>query len=65
MTAVERIRYWKKVKMYDKQKALELYGKYLKMFGDRVEHTGSLTLEELVDKSNGEYRERMPGVGVN
>ena len=61
----EQVGFLKKVKLYDKQKALELYGKYLKMFGDRVEHTGSLTLEELVDKSNGEYRERMPGVGVN
>ena len=61
----EQVGFLKKVKMYDKQKALELYGKYLKMFGDRVEHTGSLTLEELVDKSNSEYSERMPGVGVN
>jgi hypothetical protein len=61
----EQVGWLKKVKLYDKQKALELYGKYLKMFGDRLEHTGSISLEELVDKSNTEYAARMPGIGVN
>jgi phage terminase small subunit len=36
------------VKCADKLKALELLGKNLKLFVDRVEHSGSLTLEQLV-----------------
>ena len=53
------------VKLYDKQKAIELYGKYLKLFTDRVDVSGQLSLEELVDRSNVGYSERMPGIGVN
>lgn len=40
------------VKMYDKQKAIELYGRYLKLFGDRVAGSEGLTLEDLVEASN-------------
>lgn len=38
----------KKVKYADKLKALELLGRHLKLFTDRVEHSGKVTLEELV-----------------
>lgn len=33
-------------------KALELLGKHLKLFTDKVEHSGKLTLEDLVGGSN-------------
>jgi hypothetical protein len=50
------------VKMYDKQKAIELYGKYLKLFGERVTDSG-LTLEDLVEASNdARSKSRLPGV---
>ncbi len=44
--------YIKKIKFWDKPRALELIGKNQKLFTDRVEHTGSLTLEALVAGSN-------------
>jgi len=44
--------YVKKIKFWDKPKALELMGRNQKLFTDRVEHTGSLTLEALVAGSN-------------
>ena len=37
-----------KVKLINKLKALELSGKKLALFKDKVEHTGHLTLEQLV-----------------
>jgi phage terminase small subunit len=37
-----------KLKMADKIRAIELLGKYRKMFTDRIEHEGRLTLEQLV-----------------
>jgi len=40
-----------KVKFLDKLKAIEVLGKNLKMFVDRVEHSGSLTLEQMVEGS--------------
>jgi len=43
--------YTKKVQTWDKLKALEMIGKYLKMFVDRVDVSGALTLEDLVDSS--------------
>ncbi len=40
-----------KLKLVSKEKALELLGKYRKMFVDRIEHQGKVTLEELVGGS--------------
>jgi phage terminase small subunit len=37
-----------KVRFWDKTKGLELLGKHLKLFTDKVEHSGALTLEQLV-----------------
>jgi Terminase small subunit len=41
----------KRVKFWDKTKSLEMLAKNLKLLTDKVEHTGSLTLEQLVAKS--------------
>jgi phage terminase small subunit len=38
----------KKITLADKLEALELLGKYLKLWTDKVEHSGKLTLESLV-----------------
>jgi phage terminase small subunit len=38
----------KRVKFWDKPRALELLGKHLKMFSDRVEHDVSQRLEDLI-----------------
>lgn len=45
----------KKVKLWDKTKALELIGKNLKMFVDQVEHKHQVSLEDLV---NGSYSDK-------
>lgn len=37
-----------KIKLWDKPKALELLGRHLKLFTDKTEHSGVLTLEQLV-----------------
>ena len=47
----------RKVKFYDKIKANELLGKNVKLFTDRVEHSGKLTLEDLVVGSNEKDKE--------
>lgn len=47
----EQIGYTKKVKFWDKTKSLELLGKHLKLFTDKIEHSGQLTLEQLVAAS--------------
>lgn len=39
------------VRLVDPAKAVELLGKYRRMFVDKVEHSGSLTLEDLVGGS--------------
>lgn len=44
----------RKVKFWDKTKALELLGKHLKLFTDKLEHSGNVTLEEIVAGSRGE-----------
>lgn len=43
----------REVKFWDKTKALELLGKHLKLFTDKIEHSGKITLAELVA---GSYR---------
>ena len=43
--------YTKRIKMWDKLKALELLGKNLKLFKEQIEHSGQLTLEDLVTGS--------------
>lgn len=40
-----------KVKFWDKTKGLELLGKHLKLFTDKLEISGRLTLEQLVEAS--------------
>lgn len=40
--------YTKKLKFWDKNKALEMLGKHLKLFTEKLEVSGSLTLEALV-----------------
>jgi len=42
----------KKIKFWNKMPALEMLGKNLKMFIDRVEHGGLVSLEQLVARSN-------------
>lgn len=37
-----------KLKLHDKMKALDNLGKYFKLFTDKVEHSGGLSLEELL-----------------
>lgn len=41
----------KKIKLWDKLRAIELLGKQMKLFIDRVEHSGKVSLEDLVNKS--------------
>jgi phage terminase small subunit len=45
---VSRTKDGMKIKMYDKQKALELLGKDIGMFKEKVEHSGAVSLETLV-----------------
>lgn len=47
----EHVGQLRKVKFWDKTRGLELLGKHLKLFTDRVEHSGGLTLEQLVTGS--------------
>lgn len=44
----EHVGYTQKIKLWDKVKTLELLGKHLELFKDRVEHSGTLTLEQMV-----------------
>lgn len=44
----EHVGYTKTIKLWSKDKALENLGRYLKMFVERHEHTGKLSLEQLV-----------------
>lgn len=58
-----------KLKLADKGQNLERLGRYLKLFTDRVEHGGRVTLEQLVcgsyDRDNdGEGGGGAPGEGV-
>lgn len=47
----EHVGYTKKIKGISPDKAVELLGKYRKMFVDRVEHSADATLEELIGAS--------------
>ncbi len=47
-TVVPRTR---KIKVVDKLKAIEMLGRNLKMFTDKVEHSGKVSLEDLVNGS--------------
>lgn len=42
----------KKIKFWEKTKALELLGKHLKLFIDRLDITGSMKLEDVIAKSH-------------
>lgn len=46
-----------KVRMHDKIKALEKLGKHLGMFNERVELTGNMTIEQLIEKAKGNSTE--------
>ncbi len=50
----EHIGHTRKVKFWDKPKALELLGKHLKMFTDKVEHSGQIGLAELLSDDDDE-----------
>lgn len=47
----------KSIKLSDKLAALEKLGKHLGMFKDQVEHSGHMTLEQLVEDSMGSETE--------
>lgn len=48
----------KKLKMNDKLKALELLGKHLKLFTEKVEHSGTIDLKSISDEElDRRYRE--------
>lgn len=53
----EAVTQLRRVKLADKLKALELLARHLGMLRDKVEHSGTVTLEELV---LGSYREGKP-----
>lgn len=40
-----------KIKLWDKPKALEMEGRHLKLFTDKLEVKGTFTLEELIDQA--------------
>ena len=45
----------KKIKMYDKLKAIDTYGKQLGLFVNKIEHTGNVKFEDLVGSSMPEH----------
>ncbi len=47
----------KKVKFWEKTKALEMLGRHLKLFTDKVEHSGTVSLAQLVEGSVKENNE--------
>jgi hypothetical protein len=50
----------KKIRLADRIRCLELLGRYQKLFTDRVEHTGKVTLENLVCGSTDGPETRYP-----
>lgn len=61
----EQIGYVKRVKFWDKLKSIELLGKKLALFIDRVEHSGRMTLEDLVSKSMNVVMVKQVSVSVS
>lgn len=53
----------KKVKLADRKGSLELLGRHLKLFTDRVEHSGNVTIEDFVSASRTNGVQRIPGYG--
>jgi len=53
----EKVAEVRKVKLWDKLRALELLGRNLKLFTDRLEHEAGKTLEELVMGSRAKHEE--------
>lgn len=50
----------KKIKLVDKIKPLELLGKQMRMFLDRVEHSGKLSIEDLIGGSMTDEEKKKP-----
>lgn len=50
----EHIGYTKKLKLWDKLKALEMLAKHLKLLTEKHEHSGSMTLEQIIAESRKE-----------
>ena len=50
--------YTKKLKMWDKNKALENLGRYLKLFTDKVEHSGTVNLGDRMKKADERLKNR-------
>lgn len=46
-----KVGYCKKIKLWNKEKAIEMLGKHLRLFVDRVDVSGKVTLEDLVGGS--------------
>jgi hypothetical protein len=53
----EHVAMHKEVMFWDKNKALEMLAKNLKLLTDRVEHSGQVTLEDLVSQSYRKERD--------
>lgn len=48
------IGYTKKVKLWDKLKSIEMLGKKLGLFNEKVEHSGKITLEDVIARSHAQ-----------
>lgn len=54
----EQVGFTKKLKLWDKTRALENWGKTMAMFVEKHEHSGTLTLEDLVAGANKKPEEK-------
>jgi len=52
----------KRLKMWDKLRALELLGKNLKLFKEQVEHSGQVSLEDMVAQSMEDPTKQAPQI---
>lgn len=48
------VEYTRKIKMYDRQRALELLGKHANLFVEKIEHSGQIDTKWLVEYKNAE-----------